>query len=281
MKRLLLILVFAVTFCLANASSDFSAYLGVWSSDTAEAVLTDSICIFYYKSDSTMQAVLEIPVIGLASKTIFKKDGTVTTLPAGAPLSITAENGTLKIDGHILKKVEELNTVKPYDMPQCKSKDDVGRCLQQWRLGAKCGISYGMIYCEINTNRHMFVYMINPSIVYIRAAAARNNNNGTLFFQNIRMMKNHNTGEYTMYIAPDNYEVSRKDLEIDNTKFQPNTCTFNPDGGIYWSFISFEPDQILLNGCGETYQVNRPLTDTDMEYIEFAPYSEDDIIIGI
>lgn len=39
-----------------------------------------------------------------------------------------------------------------------------------------------MIYCEVNTNRHMFVYMINPSMVYIRAAA-RSNNKGTLFFR--------------------------------------------------------------------------------------------------
>lgn len=46
----------------------------------------------------------------------------------------------------------------------------------------------------------MFVYMVNPSMIYIRAAATRNNNFGTLFFQNIRMMKNNNTGEYTMYI---------------------------------------------------------------------------------
>ena len=279
MKRLFLILILAVTFCLTYASSDFSAYKGVWSSDDAEAVLTDSICIFYYKSDSTMQAVLEIPVIGISSRTVFEKDGSVTTLPPEEPLSITSENGVLKIDRHILKKVEELNIVKPYDMPQCNSKTDVGRCLQEWRLGAKCGIAEGMIYCEINTNRHMFVYMINPSIVYIRAAAARNNNNGTLFFQNIRMMKNQNTDEYTMYIAPDNYEVSLKDLEIDNTKFQPNTSTLNPDGGIYWSFISFEQDQILLNGCGETYQVNRPASGTDMEYIEYVPYSADDLFI--
>ena len=122
----------------------------------------------------------------------------------------------------------------------------------------------------------MFVYMVSPAMVYIRAAATRNNNNGTLFFQNIRMMKNQNTNEYTMQIEPDNFNITRNDLEIDNSKFQPNACTFNPDGGIYWSLISFEPDLILLNGCGETYEVKRPALESDYEWIEYIPYSEED-----
>lgn len=109
-------------------------------------------------------------------------------------------------------------------------------------------------------------------MAYIRAAAARNNNNGTLFFQNIRMMKNKNTEEYTMYIEPNNFTFSRNDLRIDDSKFQPDSCTFNPDGGIYWSLISFEPDLILLNGCGETYQVKRHPVESGMEYFEYVPY---------
>ena len=279
MKPFLSIIIILSAVFSASASSGFSPYKGVWSSNKAEAVLTDSICILYYQADSTMQAILAVPSAGVSSKTIFKKDGTVTTSSDAAPLQISAADGLLSINGHALKKVEDIKIVQPYEKEQCKSKFNVGKCLQEWRLGAGYGLSDDMIYCEVNTNRHMFVYMINPSIVYIRAAAARNNNNGTLFFQNIRMMKNQNTDEYTMYIAPDNYEVSLKDLEIDNTKFQPNTCTFNPDGGIYWSFISFEQDQILLNGCGETYQVNRPASGTDMEYIEYVPYSADDLFI--
>lgn len=133
-----------------------------------------------------------------------------------------------------------------------------------------------MTYCEVNTNRHMFVYMASPSMVYIRADATRNNNNGTLFFQNIRMMKKQNTNEYTMQIEPDNFNITRNDQEIDNSKFRPNECTFNPDDGIYWSLISFEPDLILLNGCGETYEVKRPGFESDYEWIEYVPYSEED-----
>lgn len=77
-----------------------------------------------------------------------------------------------------------------------------------------------------------------------------------------------------MHIKPDNLVFAKNDLEIDNSKFQPNACTYNPDGGIYWSLISFESDNILLNGCGETYQVPRPTKDTGfMEWIQFEPYS--------
>ena len=275
MKRFLYIIEMIVAFLPMYATNNFSAYKGVWSSNDAEAVLTDSICIFYCKVDSTMQATLEVPVAGISSKTVFAKDGAVTTSANSEALAISLDNGVLNICGHLLKKVEDIKTVKPYEPMQCKSKDDVGDCLQLWRLGAKYGQTDDITYCEINTNRHMFVYMTKPSMAYIRAAAARNNNHGTLFVQNIRMMKNHNTGEYTMYIAPDNYNMSRNDLEIDNTKFQPNSCFFNPDGGIYWSLIQFEPDLILLNGCGgETYRIKRPQTESDMEYFEYVPYQQ-------
>lgn len=276
MNKSLIVLFIAVSASIANAFADFSEYKGVWSSDNAEAVLTDSICIFYCQVDSTMQAVLEIPTASISSRTVFKKDGTVMTSSNQEPLPISGNNGTLNICGHSLKKVEDIKIVQPYEMERCKSKYDVGKCLQQWRLCAGYGISDDMIYCEVNTNRHMFVYMINPSMVYIRAAAARNNNNGTLFLQNIRMMKNRNTDEFTMHIEPDNLIRSQNDLMIDNTKFQPNCCTFNPDGGIYWSLISFEPDRILLNGCGETYKVERRALDPDFEWIEYVPYSKDD-----
>lgn len=276
MKHFLGAIIFLGAAFSASASSGFSPYKGVWSNDGAEAVLTDSICILYYQSDSTMQAILAVPSAGISSKTIFKKDGTVTTSSDAAPLQISAADGLLSINGHALKKVEEIKIVQPYEKEQCKSKFNVGKCLQEWRLGAGYGLSDDMTYCEVNTNRHMFVYMVSPAMVYIRAAATRNNNNGTLFFQNIRMMKNQNTNEYTMQIEPDNFNITRNDLEIDNSKFQPNACTFNPDGGIYWSLISFEPDLILLNGCGETYEVKRPALESDYEWIEYIPYSEED-----
>ena len=46
MKRFLYIIAMIVAFLPMYATNNFSAYKGVWSSNDAEAVLTDSICIF-------------------------------------------------------------------------------------------------------------------------------------------------------------------------------------------------------------------------------------------
>lgn len=276
MKRIL-----AALFCLtimigANAQTGFSSFKGVWAASNAEAVITDSVCIVYYRADSTLQTVLEIPAAGILHKTVFAPGGSVSFPSDVKPLEITKTDGKIDINGITLKKVEDIETVTPYEMSKCESKLDVGKCLQEWRLGVGYADFDGKPYCEVNTNRHMFVYMVNASMIYIRAAATRNNNNGTLFFQNIRMMKNGNTGEYTMEMMPDNYKIAKNNLEIDNSKFQKDRCTFSPDGGIYWSLISFTPGQILINGCGEIYNVDRPTPQDDFkEWIKFVPYSSE------
>ena len=273
---------FIVGLLVAGVSADarFSDYRGVWASDSAEAVITDSVCIFYAHIDSTMQATLEAPSSEILHKTVFAPGGLVSFPEDVRPLDIVRSKNRIVIDGQTLVKVEDIETTTPYEMKECRSKYDVGDCLQQWRLGAAFGTDTGVVYCEVNTNRHMAVYMVNPTMTYIRAAATRNNNNGTLFFQNIRMIKNSNTGEYTMAIEPDNLAAARDDLEIDNSQFQPDKCTFTPGGGIYWSLISFGPDKILINGCGETYHVDRPVSpDNCCEWIKFEPYGREDYFL--
>lgn len=49
MKKLIVLAVFLVAFCTVDASSKYSPFKGVWSSDSAEAVITDSICIFFFR----------------------------------------------------------------------------------------------------------------------------------------------------------------------------------------------------------------------------------------
>lgn len=276
MKKIVFSIFCLVAVIIANAGTNFPTYKGVWANDSAEAVITDSICIFYSKVDSTMQAVLEVPSAGILHSTVFSPDGSVSFPVDVKPLEMSKSEDMLVIRGQRLKKVEEIETVKPYDMKKCESAFDVGRCLQEWQMGVAYGNNDGMPYCEVNTNRHMFVYLVNANMVYIRAAAARSNNKGTLFFQNIRMMKNNNTGEFTCVIYPNNLSIVQNDLEIDNSKFQPNTCTFNPDGGIYWSLISFSPDVIELNGCGDKYTFTRHTGDSNLqEWIKYEPYSKD------
>lgn len=276
MKRLFF--AFLLTFVLTGMSfaSDFSKHRGVWASNDAEAVITDSVCMFFEKTPAGLRAFLNVPTQDIYSCTTYKDSAFV--VETAAPLVLTdgvkTINGvtvkTLRIGDKVMSKVEEIETCKPYEKSRANSKSDVGKCLQEWRLGAKFGKDGDIFMCEVNTNRHMFIYLINPNMTYIRAAATANNDNGTLFFQNIRMMRNNNTGELTSYMASDNYNIAADNLQIDNSKFNPNACVFNPDGGIYWSFISFTADQIKINGCGETYYVNR--IDQFEEYFKYVPY---------
>ena len=276
MKKLLFTFLLALVIHITSFASDFSKHLGVWASNDAEAVITDSICMFFEKTPTGLRAFLNVPTQDIYSCTTYKDSAFVveTTTPLTLTDEVKTVNGTavktLRIGDKVMSKVEEITTCKPYEKSLAKSKLDIGKCLQEWRLGAKFGKDGDVFMCEVNTNRHMFVYLVNAGMIYIRAAATANNNNGTLFFQNIRMMRNNNTGEMTSYMEPDNYNIAANDLMIDNSKFNPNACVFNPDGGIYWSLISFTADQIQLNGCGETYYINR--IDQFDEYFKYVPY---------
>lgn len=276
MKRLFFAFLLAFVIHSISFASDFSKYRGVWASNDAEAVVTDSVCIFFEKTLTGLRAFLNVPTQDIYSCTTYKDSTFVveTTAPLILIDEVKTINGaavkTLRIGDKVMSKVEEITTCKPYEKSCANSRSDIGKCLQEWRLGAKFGKDGDVFMCEVNTNRHMFVYMVNTRMIYIRAAATANNNNGTLFFQNIRMMRNSNTGEITSYIEPDNYNIAANDLMIDNSKFNPNACVFNPDGGIYWSLISFTADQIQINGCGETYYINR--IDQFEEYFKYIPY---------
>lgn len=276
MKRLFFVFLLALVIQSASFASDFSKYSGVWASNDAEAVVTDSVCMFFENTPTGLRAFLNIPTQDIYSCTTYKDSAFLveTTKPLILTDEVKTVNGvavkTLRIGDKVMSKVEDIITCKPYEKSIAKSKLDIGKCLQEWRLGAKFGKDGDVFMCELNTNRHMFIYLINSNMTYIRAAATANNNNGTLFFQNIRMMRNNNTGEMTSYMAPDNYNIAANDLKIDDSKFNPNACVFNPDGGIYWSFISFTPDQIKINGCGETYYINR--IDQFEEYFKYIPY---------
>lgn len=232
--------------------------------------------MFFENTPTGLRAFLNIPTQDIYSCTTYKDSSFVvgTTKPLILTNEVKTVNGvtvkTLRIGDKVMSKVEEIITCKPYEKSIAKSKLDIGKCLQEWRLGAKFEKDGDVFMCELNTNRHMFIYLINSNMTYIRAAATANNNNGTLFFQDIRMIRNNNTREMTSYMAPDNYNIVTNDLKIDDGKFNPNACIFNPDGGIYQSFISFTPDQIQLNGCGETYYINR--IDQIEEYFKYIPY---------
>jgi hypothetical protein len=111
-----------------------------------------------------------------------------------------------------------------------------------------------------------------PNMLYCRAARIRHNNHGSVFAQNIRLMINANSGEKTAEMEADNLEISAADVEIDNSLFKPDVCSFEKDG-IYWSLVTYTPDEIQLNGCGEIYTYSRPTAD-DKTVVEWFVYKK-------
>lgn len=187
------------------------------------------------------------------------------------PLDIVVGKNSISVNGSPLRLVENINIVSPY--PQFEANPlNIADCLQQWQLGTKIMLDEDLCQVMIDTNNNSFMYMVSPQMTYIRAASLRHTNKGSVFLQNIRMMKNQNRGEHTCYSVDDNYALLKNLPEIDASKFNPNSCTFANEG-IYWSFVSSEPQRITLNGCGEEYiySPNKPERDNLLEWIEFVP----------
>lgn len=279
MNRLTVSIAAMVVAIAAMAQSFDRNTVGVWANDNCELLQTDSIFLFFeHKGDNVISASVAIPLLGLRETTTFVNDSTILREPVPTPFEVSlSDAGTLSVNGQTLRRVEELEFTAPYDMPEALSRNDIGRCLQEWRLGTI--VQYDStsrdIYVEANTNRHSFMYYIVNGMTYLRAAAQRNNDNGTLFFQNIRLMKNPNTGEMTRIIIKDNYSTVKNDLDIDDSRFNPESCYFSPDGGIYWAYLSHTPDCIEIGGCDMTYRIQRRTHESQMllEWIKYRPYN--------
>lgn len=251
------------------------ATIGVWANDSTEAVITQSACILFRQlPDKSLTASAMCPKENFYETVTFNSDSTITSTE-NFNHNISLDGNFLFIDGSKLKKVEKIESCPPYDARKATSSLGIGDRLQEWRLGVSIFCNNGYCGMEINTNRHMFIFLNSPKMTYIRAAAAANNDKGTVFWQNIRMMRNANTKEYTCHIRRGNARIAEMDIDIDNSKFRKDECAFIPDGSIYWSLIDFTPDVIKINGCGETYTIKRPTKDNiKIEWLKYIPYSE-------
>ena len=140
MKRLFFVFLLALVIQSASFASDFSKYRGVWASNDAEAVVTDSVCIFFENTPTGLRAFLNIPTQDIYSCTTYKDSAFVveTTKPLILTDEVKTVNGvavkTLRIGDKVMSKVEDIITCKPYEKSTAKSKLDIGKCLQEWRL---------------------------------------------------------------------------------------------------------------------------------------------------
>lgn len=253
----------------------FGKYRGVWAGMKSEAVFTDSVMMYFHRDtlSGTGYGALRVPSRGIDMLTTFAKDTILFGKTPDYRIHATPD-GALCIGGDTLKKVESIDITQPYDMPQAASRQDIGRCLQEWQLGTVIETSGKDVLVMVGTNRNSFMYNIGGGMVYLRAAAMLQCNEGSLFIQNIRMMKNPNTGERSNIFFYDSHEFLTNLPAIDISKFDPTRCVFAGDMFIYWSYLSHTPDEIKLNGCGETYTFQRPRKDTPelIEWIKYKPY---------
>ena len=269
-------LLLAATVGAARAQeTDFGKYRGVWAGMKSEAVFTDSVMMYFHRDtlSGTGYGALRVPSRGIDMLTTFAKDTILFGKTPDYRIHATPD-GALCIGGDTLKKVESIDITQPYDMPQAASRQDIGRCLQEWQLGTVIETSGKDVLVMVGTNRNSFMYNVGGGMVYLRAAAMLQCNEGSLFIQNIRMMKNPNTGERSNIFFYDSHEFLTNLPAIDISKFDPTRCVFAGDMFIYWSYLSHTPDEIKLNGCGETYTFQRPRKDTPelIEWIKYKPY---------
>ena len=253
----------------------FGKYRGVWAGMKSEAVFTNSVMMYFHRDtlSGTGYGALRVPSRGIDMLTTFAKDTILFGKTPDYRIHTTPE-GALCIGGDTLKKVESIEVVQPYDMPQAATKLDIGRCLQEWQLGTVVEMSGKDVLVMVGTNRNSFMYNVGGGMVYLRAAAMLQCNEGSLFIQNIRMMKNPNTGERSNIFFYDSHEFLTNLPAIDISKFDPTRCVFAGDMFIYWSLLSHTPDEIKLNGCGETYTFSRPRKDEPglIEWLKYEPY---------
>lgn len=269
-------LLLAATVGAARAQeTDFGKYRGVWAGMKSEAVFTDSVMMYFYNDtvSDTGYGALRVPSRGIDMLTTFAKDTILFGKTPDYRIHATPD-GALCIGNDTLKKVESIDITQPYDMPQAATKLDIGRCLQEWQLGTVIETSGKDVLVMVGTNRNSFMYNVGGGMVYLRAAAMLQCNEGSLFIQNIRMMKNPNTGERSNIFFYDSHEFLTNLPAIDISKFDPTRCVFAGDMFIYWSYLSHTPDEIKLNGCGETYTFQRPRKDEPglIEWLKYEPY---------
>ena len=177
-----------------------------------------------------------------------------------------------------LEQIEKIE-MDDFNIGTKATKETVGQCLAEWSIGSVFNEDdkKHTFAAQINTNKHSYIFSLNKlegnQILYCRAARIRSNNYGSVFAQNIRLMKNSN--EFSANMVLNNLETSKQSIVIKNHLFNPKSCVF-VDGGneIYWSLKDFSEDIIILNGCGdEEYKYIRPISRKNKtEYFKYVKY---------
>lgn len=93
MKRLFFAFLLVLVIHSISFANDFSKHRGVWASNDAEAVVTDSVCIFFEKTTTGLRAFLNVPTQGIYSRTTYKDSAFV--VETATPLILIDEVKTV------------------------------------------------------------------------------------------------------------------------------------------------------------------------------------------
>ena len=298
MKNIVFLTVFTSTILLLsscnpkNLTTDLSPYHGVWANADCELVQTEKYTLLFERNDGKISATLRLNersgdtiysnffagfIFDMQTKEYEKIVPSIDKAKLPVDDYFILKDGQLKLlqasKLQTLDLIEKLAVCSAYEMPTADNMN-IGKCLQNWQLGVfEHNIDPENPFIEIGTNKHVYVFLMDPNMLYCRAARIRHNNHGSVFAQNIRLMINANTGEKTAEMEEDNLKISASNLEINNSLFKPDMCAYEA-GGIYWSFISCTPDIIKVNGCGEVYTFGSPKVDdeTVVEWFAYKSY---------
>jgi hypothetical protein len=177
----------------------------------------------------------------------------------------TSADGELELiigsEVYQLLLVEEIAIDRAHQFCSLKNSS-IAACLCDWKKGTRWvrehSVDFGI---EINTNKHMYIFLAWEGQFYVRAARYACTDKGVVFVQNTRIREYGDHRDIGM--LPDNRQAAQE-VEIDETMFLPDRCYIpnSTDGneGIYWSLKSCdtEREEIVLHGCaGEEYPYNR------------------------
>jgi hypothetical protein len=287
-KRGIFLIIALLLFLSNTFSNTFEIETGVWVDNDCEMVRTQEFCIIFnrienYISATYYQFAIQDSLIMCKSygKVIFSDtslvykqvdiriDSIISEKTIGKPSlnSIVIEVDNIE---RKLRKIENIQIVPNYEMFYASSQN-VGDCIRQWQLGSRFYVNEkkDFIKLTITTNMHSYIFSVSPETTYCRAARIKSNNSGTLFAQNIRLWHDKSDHNFDMY--ENNDSVSSAELNIDNSLFQQDACTFDK-GGIYWSLVNFNKKKIKLNGCGGQIYYYRRIPKESKWFDEWIKY---------
>lgn len=296
-----------------SSSNTIAAFYGVWANKNVELVRTSKYFLLFERVDGVLTATIKkvnesgnkitYKTLAVANFDASNKSASVKTnklLKKHYIVEYTSNKIAIKCEGNIVEElslydnklilltddnkrqelelVEKITIVEPCNNTFA-NKDNIGKCLQEWALGSIFDYYLGGIGWEIviNTNKHSYIFSFVKYLwggfIYCRAARIRSNNEGTVFAQNIRLMKNTSPKEFTAYMTENNLEITNKEIVISNSIFNPNACVFDKDQ-IYWSLKSYDGNKIILHGCQKDYKWKRPqkISIQKKEWFEYKDY---------